>query len=30
MLIKTNFSKNGCKGTKYKGEMRKEKGESCD
>ena len=26
MLIKTNFSKNGCKGTKYKGEMRNEKG----
>jgi hypothetical protein len=30
MLIKTKFLKRGCKGTKYKGELRKEKGESCD
>lgn len=26
MLIKTKFLKRGCKGTKYKGELRKEKG----
>lgn len=27
MLIKTKFLKRGCKGTKYKGELRKEKGD---
>lgn len=30
MLIKTKFLKRGHKGTKYKGELRKEKGENFE